>query len=126
MEAPEFFVPQAEPDEQESAYAELAALAQRHVPLTTDRIYSITFEHDGTEWIATVGKQLRGHTIANPRARAKKRRVERQRSDCATVLAIFAGVPYIVVTDEGAIAGGGTAWANPFMAGQPTSAICFR
>lgn len=126
MKAPEFFVPKAEPGEQESAYVELAAWAQRQVPPAKDRVYSITFEHDGVEWTATVGERLKGHTIANPRARAKMRRIERPRGDSATVLAIFAGPPYIVVTDGGAITGGSTAWANPFMAGQPTSATHFR
>jgi hypothetical protein len=126
MTAPEFFVPEAEPDESDSAYAELATLAQRKVPPMMDRIYSITFAHDGTEWTATVGERLKGHTIADPRARAKMRRIERPRSDSATVLAIFAGSPYMVVTDGGAIAGGRTAWENPFMAGHPTSVTFFR
>jgi hypothetical protein len=86
MNVPEFFVPKAEPDEQESVYAALAEFAQRRVPPATDRIYSITFGHDGVEWTATVGERLKGHTIANPRARAKMCRIESCRTACGRPL----------------------------------------
>src|SRR5260370_20299853 len=86
------------------------------------RIYSITFRGDGEEWTATVGEQLHGHTIANPRARAKKRQVERPLSDAATVRAIFAGASdfdsYIVVTDAGINPDVLSIFVNPFLAGS--------
>jgi hypothetical protein len=45
-------------------------------------------------------------------------------SDPATVLAIFPGDPFLVVTDKG-VAGVRSEWENPFMAGMPSSVARF-
>jgi hypothetical protein len=123
-ESRSFFLPTFGPSEQEAAYAELARWAGRSLP-TGPRIYSITYTHDGEEWIATVGEQLRGHTIADPRARAKMRRFSRPVGDAATVLAIFPGEPYMVVTDNRLNPNVRSKWENPFMAGRPRSVTYF-
>lgn len=120
----QFFLPFVEPHEQEKAYSALAERAGRSIPSNDSRIYSITYRHDGEEWTATVGKQLHGHTIADPRARAKKRRTERPVGDFAIVLAIFPGVPFLVFTDSGNSKRSRSAWKNPFMA-RPTSVKYF-
>lgn len=124
-EIPTFFVPLAQPAEYEELFMELARFAGHPVPELAQRIYSITFIHDGEEWTATVGERLRGHTIANPRARAKNRRVSRPASDSATVEAIFAGNSYIVVTDSRLAPRIQSRWGNPFMAGRPGSVTYF-
>lgn len=121
----QFFLPSAPADKQEETYAGLAKLVGRPVPSSDARIYSITYIHDGAEWIATVGEKLHGHTIADPRARAKKRRTEKPVGDSAVVVAIFPSVPFLVFTDGGHGAGGRSAWENPFMAGQPISVTYF-
>jgi hypothetical protein len=123
--SPQFFVPHAEPGTHEEAYAELARFAGRRALPLGQRIYAITYVHDGEEWTAQVGERLRGHTIADPRARAKYRRIERPVSDAAMVLAIFPGTPYIVVTDGGVVGVTRSAWENPFLAGQPRSVALF-
>jgi hypothetical protein len=117
--APPFFVPDSKPGNDEEAYEELAAMCNRGVPARDARIYSITYAHDGTEWTATVGEQL--HGIRRRTVRSRGRRVEREQpvSDSATVLAIFAGVPYVVVTNAGLTASVRSTWVNPFMAGIP-------
>jgi hypothetical protein len=120
-----FFLPSVPTDKQEEAYSGLAKLAGRPVPVNHSRIYSITYRHDGDEWTATVGEKLHGHTIADSRARAKKRRTERPLGDSAVVAAIFPGVPFLVFTDSGYGAGSRSAWENPFMAGQSTSVTYF-
>ena len=118
--APLFFVPWAKPDKQEEAYTELAQSAHRPVPEMSERVYSITFEHDGEEWTATVGERLRGHTIGNPSARTWKQRTSRKVDDEAVVLAIFPAVldhePYYVVTNSRLTPSIRSAWDNPFMA----------
>ena len=124
-DAPAFFVPGVHPADLEKAYAELARFAGRSVLEPDERIYSVTFRHDGEEWTATVGEQLRGHTIADPRARAQYRRISRPVSDEATVWAIFAGRPYVVVTDSRSSPTVRSAWENPFLAGQPESVTYF-
>ena len=88
------------------------------------RIYSITFVHDGEEWTATVGEQLRG--IKHRVTRSKGQQLERTTpiSDAAMVLAIFPGAPYIVVTDKG-INQKYSKWENPFMAGSPVTVKYF-
>jgi hypothetical protein len=128
-EPPPFFVPGCDPSKQEAVYQELARrAAQWGVPLDIgQRIYSITFIQDGKEqWTATVGEQLRGHTVADPQARAKKRRFSRPLSDPAKVLAIFAGAPYVVVTDARINPDVRSTFESPFLAGIPTSVTYFR
>ncbi len=124
-EARAFFIPGIEPAKQEGAYADLARLAHRSVLDPEERIYSITFHHDGEEWTATVGEKLHGHTIADPRARAQFRRFSRSVSDEATVWAIFPGSPYIVVTDKRFNPDVRSAWENPFLASVPRSVTLF-
>lgn len=119
----EIFVPEpAKSDKQEEAYAEFARMAGRAIP--ERRIYSITFVHDGEEWMATVGEQLRG--IKHRMTRSKRQRLERTTpvSDSAVVLALFPGDPYIVVTDKG-ISQKYSKWENPFMVGSPVAVKSF-
>ena len=129
LETRKFFVP---PDhanftreQQEASYAEFAAWCGRTVPKQGERIYSITYMHDGTEWTATVGETLQGvrHKIVT--SRGVKRPQLSYSSDPATVLAIFPGVPYLVVTSRGLWANVTSGWENPFMAGQPKSVSYF-
>lgn len=107
-----FFVPEIEPDAQEAAYADLAKFCEHVVP--DKRVYSITFMHDSEEWTATVGESLRG-----VRTKGKQKLML---SDPATVLAIFPGYPFKVVTNAWAVR---SAWENPFLAGNPTSITYF-
>ena len=72
-----------------------------------------------------MGQQLRGNSIADPRARAQKRRFSHLVSDDATVQAVFAGRSYIVVTDSRVNPNIRSAWENPFMAGVPRSVTLF-
>lgn len=125
-EAPPFFVPAATTDNQESVYAEFARWCGRPVPSPERRIYSITFVHDGEEWTATVGEALRGKRFRTTRSRGMKIEREQPVSDPAIVLAIFPGIPYIVVTNH-RIGGRnvGSRWENPFFAGEPDSVTFF-
>lgn len=99
---PKFFVPEAEPEEQEAAYSELATASSTTAPPLAERIYSVTFLHDGEEWTATVGKRLQGVTLPPRYSRSRRPFRERQLSDPAVVLAIFPpdrpNGPYIVWT----------------------------
>ena len=117
--APAFFVPQltAAADSPQMTYAELAALAGRPVPADNERVYSITYVHDGEEWTSTVGETGTGERrVTVGRGANKRERVERL-SDGARVLAIFAGDPYVVVTNHLPGVGVKTDWANPFYVG---------
>jgi len=95
-EIPQFFVPAATPEMEENVYADFAGMCHRAVPKREERIYSITFVHDGEEWTATVGEALSGKTLPNPQSRSKVPFYPRQLSDPAIVQAIFPGVPYTV------------------------------
>src|ERR1700680_4723783 len=74
-EAPGFFVPGATPDDREFVFAGLAKFAAQPVPVIGERVYSITYDHDGKEWMAAVGETLRG--LRHRRARSKTRTLER-------------------------------------------------
>jgi hypothetical protein len=124
-EAPTFFVPAATSENEESVYASFAEMANSPVPSRNERIFSITFLHDGIEWTATVGERL--HGVEKKYTRSKGKKIERTKrvSDPALVLAIFRGSPYIVVTNHEIGGNVGSGWVNPFMAGKPKSVTLF-
>jgi hypothetical protein len=127
-DVPSFFVPHFEPDKQESAYAELALSFKAALPATDKRIYSIAFRHDGEDWLATVGQQLKGMRIDTVRRRGKTVERRHRLSDSATVVAIFAGGPFLVVTNHLLAGDGpnvGSKWANPIRVGNPQSITYF-
>lgn len=125
-DVPYFFVPAATAENQESVYAEFAKWCTRPVPDMAQRIYSITYAHDGEEWTATVGHNLTGVRCRTVRSRGQKIERTSQVGDPAIVLAIFPGVPYMVVTNHRIGGNVGSAWENPFMAGQPKAVVLFR
>jgi hypothetical protein len=115
-----FFVPGVPPETEEEVYAHFASVCKRPVPAVEHRVYSITYGHDGIEWTVTVGETLTGRGRRTVRRGGKKVEQSTSHSDPATVRAIFAGVPYLVVTD-----GVHTRFANPFMAGEPRNVRYF-
>lgn len=119
---PKFFVPAANGND-EAAYADFAKKCSVQTPALADRIYSITWRHDGADMTATVGQSLVG-TGFKTTGRGKKA-VTRPFgvSDPAIVLAIFPGNTYQVFT-SGGIAHK-TAWANPIYAGRPDAVTLF-
>ena len=117
---PEFFVPMIDPDMQDDAYREMAALFGGNPAEPGARIRSITWKHNSTVWTATVGEELRGtETIVKGRGR-DKRYLEVPRSTNDTVLAIFAGAPYVIVHDNKS-----RIWNQPIYAGNPSRVATF-
>ena len=92
---PAFFIPHCPPETQEARYAHIAKSCHREVPLIGRRIYSISFEHNGIVWTATVGEHLRGRKSVKV---GDKGTVEWNIGDPALILAIFPRVPFCVVT----------------------------
>ncbi|WP_457966060.1 hypothetical protein M1E17_05750 [Arthrobacter sp. D1-29] len=126
-EAMKFFIPGISPEEQDSVYEALAAVCHAEALPDGERIQSITFSKSTVEtWTATVGDRLSGkRTITTGRGSSLRERTEKL-SDGATVLAIYAGAPYMVFTDKG-VNGVRSAWESPFMASEhPTSVRTFE
>ncbi|MFP5325996.1 MAG: hypothetical protein ACLGHT_00770 [Acidimicrobiia bacterium] len=121
-----FFVPHAGSEEVESVYEGFARWCGVDVPPTDRRVASIAFTHDGAQWTATVGDHLRGSMTRRRRRKAGTVDVTTPLSDPAAVLAIFAGDPYLVVTNARPLTDLVSGWVNPFMAGRPTSARYFE
>jgi hypothetical protein len=92
---PAFFLPRCSHESQEGVYARFAERCDREVPPIGSRIYSISFEHDGIVWTATVGEHLTGRKSVKVR---NKGTVEWNIGDPAIILAIFPRVPFCVVT----------------------------
>lgn len=124
-EAPEFFVPGCEASEWEDKYTHLAKLCNAAVAPIGKRIYSITYENRGEEWIATVGEQLKGSKPSRRRAKRGEYVPPEPVSDSAVVWAIFEGIPYTVVTNANFEPGVRSQWENPFLAGKPTKIVYF-
>jgi hypothetical protein len=97
--APRFFLPYLSPESEEASFAHLAKQCERAIPAPGAGVYSISFERGGTTWIATVGEQLRGRKPI--RVKRNETGQWRHIRDTASVLAIFPGEPYIVVTHPG-------------------------
>lgn len=124
-EVPAFFVPAATPKNLESTYVEFARWCDRPVPPFQERIYSITYIHDGEQWTATVGESLRGtrrRTVRSGRSRTER---TIPLTDPAIVLAIFPENPYVVVTNHRFVPSVRSAWENPFYVGNPQSVVYF-
>ena len=117
---PDFFVPFTDPDKYEEAYVELASACGRSALPAGDRIHSITFRHDGVEWVATVGEALRGTETVRRKIRGKRVEQTVPRYDGSTVLAIFPPAPFLVWHDNSS-----RRWVNPFMAGEPRTVAKF-
>lgn len=123
----DFFVPLVrDSNEAEAAYAQLADSCNVTVPAPHERIYRITFVADGGEWTATVGEKLVGTRAKRQGSGRPAREVKIPLTDEATVLAIFPGTPFLVVTDARPLGDHVSKWVNPFMAGQPRSVTYFR
>lgn len=118
--APQFFVPDVPADQQEAQYASMAEFGRCALPPTEQRIYSITFGHDGTIWTATVGQSMRGVRGQMKRVRGQKVWQETPVYDGTTIAAIFPGHPHVIFHT-----GGRSPWQNPFYAGDVRSVIQF-
>lgn len=119
-ERPAFFIPQVPPEKQEEVYAGLAGAIGRSAPLIGERIFSITYTHNGETWTATVGERLHGTAIRTQGRGRQKRERTVQLSNNSVVMAIFPGVPFHVWHN-----GASTTWANPFLTGEPLSIVRF-
>jgi hypothetical protein len=117
---PEFFVPFVEPQNQEASYQEIAKFIGAAPRPLAERIYSMTWRHDGVVWTATVGEKLRGvATITTGRGRDRRER-EVPRSSDDTVLAIFPGSPGLIAHDNKS-----KLWNLPILTGEAISSVRF-
>ena len=123
--APAFFVPAATDETSESVYSDFAKWCGKPVPPLAERIYSVVFKHNGEVWHATVGEPMRGTKYTTHKVKGQKVDRSQSVSDPALVLAIFPGVPYMVVTNHRIAGNVGSRWENPFLAGTPESVIHF-
>lgn len=109
--------------------AQLAALCSRWmgrpIAVSEPRIHSIEWVSNGEEWKATVGERLRGVRIRERTRKGKRVEVRTPIADAATVLAIFAGSPYLVVTNAPPVGNSTSEWNNPFMVGAPFDVAYF-
>ena len=124
-EAPAFFVPDATAETRESVYADFAKLCGLPVPILAERIFAIVFKHNGEVWHATVGETMRGTKYSTHKVRGQKVERSQSVSDPALVLAIFPGVPVMVVTNHRIAGNVGSRWENPFLVGKPESVTYF-
>jgi hypothetical protein len=116
---PAFFVPEVPPERTEAEwYALLAGVAQVPIPPPAQRVYSITYTHNGETWTSTVGERSRGtRTREVGRGRARRSHTTAL-NDPAIVLAIFPGNPHVIVTDKDLVRQVYSDWANPFLMGE--------
>ena len=117
----QFFVPFVGPEDQEVTYTELAELVGAGVAQPSQRIFSITWKHNGVEWVAKVGEQLRGEAWVTQGRGRNKREVRVAHSSSDTVLAIFEGYPFLIAHDNNS-----RQWNLPILAGNPHTVVRFE
>lgn len=121
-----FFIPFAPSDERaEHVYGVFAEVCGVPVPRNDERIWAIHWTHDGDDWLAEVGEQLKGRRVRVRRRKGGNVQVVEHLSDPATVLAIFPGETYWVVTNGRPIGPVASAWEGALMTGHPTSVRLF-
>jgi hypothetical protein len=112
-----FFLPRATDSEQaERLYDALAEFAGCEPALAARRVHSIAYRHDGAEWVAQVGEELRGSRTTQQLRRGELIERTEELASPTRVLAIYPGTPFVVVTDAQPITGAASEWANPFSA----------
>lgn len=116
-----FFVPFVEAEKQEEAYQEMARFVGCAPLPFGERVYSMTWRHDGVVWKATVGETLSGlETVETGRGRNRRcQEVSRHTND--TVIAIFPGRPGKVVHDNKS-----KYWDMPIFTGEPQHILRFE
>lgn len=124
-DTPQFFVPDVKDANKELVYTSLAMWCGVPVPNIGKRIYSIVFSHNDETWTATVGETLRGIRNISTKSQGIKVELSQVVTDSALVLAIFSGVPFIVVTNHNILGDVGSHWSNPFFAAEPISITYF-
>lgn len=65
-----FYVPGDHAHDDE-ALAKLARWIKRPIPPLDERLKSISHTHNGENWIATIGEQLRGELVDRPRPQGR-------------------------------------------------------
>jgi hypothetical protein len=112
-----FFVPRASDEEQaERLYDALAEFAGCEPAAPADRVQAIDFTHDGAQWRAAVGEELRGRRTTQQLRRGEVLEHVVELTSSSRVLAVYPGSPFTVVTDAQPITGAPSEWANPFTA----------
>jgi hypothetical protein len=120
-----FFLPRASDDDQaERLYDALAEFAGCEPAPVDRRIHSIAFDHDGAQWVAEVGEELRGRRTTQQLRRGELIERTEHLSSTSRVLAIYPGTPFVVVTDAQPITAAASEWANPLVA-QPDRVTYF-
>lgn len=121
-----FFLPGVDPGQAEDLYLEVAAeLGVPPLPVG-QRIASISFDHNGESWTATVGEQLSGQREVPARRTRSRQGFLPQLprvtplSDPATVQVIYEGQDcFHVVTDRyWAPKNRASQWESPFVMGH--------
>jgi hypothetical protein len=103
----EFFLPVTSAGEYEQRYVELARFAGASVPVPEARLRAVQWENNGEVWEAAVGELL---VRVKPAPRVQ---------DSASVMAIFPGDPYLIVTSAQPLTSLRSSWNNPISAGVP-------
>lgn len=117
---PGFFIPFVDLEKQEEAYRQIAEFVGAAPRPADNRIYSMTWRHDGVVWTATVGETLRGieTVVTGNRQNRRERQVPRSTSD--TVLAVFPGSPGLIAHDNKS-----RYWNMPILTGEALEVVSF-
>jgi hypothetical protein len=109
----------------ETVCSQLADACLCAVPFRGERIREIHCTQNGDYWVATVGEKPHGRRVRLRRRKGGNVEVTTPVTDPATVVAIFPGATYYVVTNARPIGPVISNWLNPFIAGRPTAVYRF-
>ena len=112
-----FFLPRAGDDEQaERLYGALAEFAGCEPAPPGRRVQANELAFEGAAWVAQVGAELAGRRTTRRLRRGELLEHTETLGSATRVLAIYPGMPFVVVTDAQPITAAPSEWANPFTA----------
>lgn len=109
-------------DADEAAYRRLAERAGAVPAESGRRIRQVAFRVGRESWTAEVGRKMTGTRPEHRRRKGEFTTTTEKLSGHATVLAIFAGAPFAIVTEEQQAA---SASANPILVDKPSRVAYF-
>ena len=120
-----FFVPGAPDGDDEAAYLRLAESAGVSPAGQGRRVRRASFRRGHESWTVTVGETPRGTRPQHRRRKGEFTTTLDTLTDPATVLAIFAGDSFAVVTDAAPLGVGESALPNPLVFARATGVLYF-
>lgn len=120
-----FFVSGVAEGDAEQEYHRLAEVVGADASTPGRRVRQVFFKIGRESWVATVGRSPEGTRPEHRRVKGKLTTTTDKLADDSTVLAIYPGDPFVVVTDAAPVGTAESRWPSPVRA-KPSRIVYFE